>query len=229
MNDHYFQYDKHHKSHRRLKKFKWFFIGGAIAAVLAVPAFIIYTAFFTTQESVPVVSSTQRSVQASTSRVFRSPYFQFQASGKWAEDAEASTDSVFIYKAFNGPLVEHDIAIHVNPDLAAGDFEATHVQSVTVNDNQTLIISDPISPHCRELLEKGQVRIVRTVVDEVDMLCDSNHSIYSVVVGEKGGSYALSMERPDGTIASYVIYYRDLTASPTGRELKNIVETFQAR
>jgi hypothetical protein len=227
MSERYYQFD-HGRDHRILKRVKWFAVGLIIALPIIITILFFTTSIFIEREPVPVTSSVQTSVQAPSTRVFRTSYFQFQVGNTWAEDAKETTENKFVYRSYRGPLIEHDLVVYVNPSIQ--QFDATRIQPVITREDGTFRVEEGISEHCDTSLPEGQKDREQTITfKEVTFMCDADDTIYDVLVGKAGGTPFIDLARPDGSTVRYVIQYRDLTAQPTGRELREIVRSFQTR
>lgn len=227
MPEHYYQFDNH--PHRRIfRRLKWFLFGLLIAVPIIIAVLFFTTSVFVEREDQPVTSSVQTIVQAPSIRVFRTQYFQFQTGKTWAEDARETTANTFVYRSYKGPLIEHDLTIYVNPSIQ--ELDATRIQPVVPADDGTFEVNEGISDHCDSTLPEGQKDRAQIITfKEVTFLCDADDTIYDVLVGRVGGTPFIDLVRPNGSSTRYVIKYRDLTAQPTGRELREIVRSFQTR
>lgn len=227
MPEHYYQFDRHPRR-KPFKRLKWFLTGLIIAVPIALVILFFTSSIFIERDSQPVTSGVQTIVQAPSIRVFRTPYFQFQTGNTWAEDAKETSGTKFVYRSYKGPLIEHDLTIYVNPSVQ--DFDSTRVQPVITKQDGTFDPAEGISEHCDTFLPDGQKDRAQVITyKDVTFLCDADDTIYDVLVGNAGGTPLMDLIRPDGSTASYVIQYRDLTAEPSGRELKEIVRSFQTR
>lgn len=163
---------------------------------------------------------------APTVNVFRSPYFQFQANNTWAEVAAESTPNKYVYRSLRSNLIEHELVIYVNQipaDLAANRVLPANVKS----DSELMPIS--VSEHCIKAAGGPQARSTPITLDRVKMLCKSDSTNYTVLVGQVDGSTAISLARPDGSRTVYSIYYSNLKANPDAAQLAQIVDSFQTR
>lgn len=163
---------------------------------------------------------------ASSIQIFRSPYFQFQADKTWAEVPTESTSSKFVYRSLRANLVEHDLTIYVNevpPALAA-----TRVLPVNLKgDSEFLPLT--VSDHCLKAAGASTATDREITLDNVRMLCNSDSTNYTVMIGHAGGSTVLNLLRPDGTSAKYSILYNNLKATPDASQIIQIASSFQAR
>lgn len=194
-----------------------------IAVTWAVSAYILGGP----EDTEPVTSDATARVQEPSTEVFRTAYFQFQSGDEWAEDAGSSSQSgVYIYRAYQGSLIQQDLTIYVNPEVPAP--KTTHLQPVVIGEDGLLDSVGSLDTHCKSSLPAGEKNPRQTVFQGVTMMCDSDGTIFSVLIGEEGGDGILTLARPDGGSTNFTIVYRDLQANPTGRGMSGIVRTFQA-
>lgn len=173
-------------------------------------------------------SHTATSVITPSVRIFKTPYFQFQAPDSWLEVQNESTSNKFIYRSLRSSLIEHEIVVYVNQIPA--NLESSRVMPVTFKTNNTELDPGDVSGHCINVLGgKPNVNAVDIIVASVHLKCDSDTTNYTVLVGQRGGDTVLKMNRPDGTNASYSMYYTNLRAVPDSIELNDILKSFQTR
>ncbi len=228
MAENYYQFDRHHGRHRFIRRLKWFIAGLFIAVPVIIVILFFTTSVFIEPEAPPATSGVQTSVQAPSTKIFRTVHFQFQASNTWTEDAKETTANKFVYRSFRGPIIEHDMTIYVNPSTT--QFDATRIQPVIPQPDGTLKDIEGISEHCDTSLPPADKDREQTVkFHGVTFICDADDTIFDVLVGKVEGSPFIDLVRPDDSTARYLISYRDLTAAPTGRELREIVRSFQTR
>lgn len=166
-------------------------------------------------------------IQAESLKVFRTQYFQFQARDSWVEIAGEFTENKYVYRSFRDKLIEHDLTVYVN--VVPSQLEGIHVQPVIVEDGSRLLANGPISEHCSTVLPKDARKVLTEVVQAgVTYSCRVDGVTFVALVGEVGDDPLFDLKRADGTVARYVIVYRDLTVSPDGRQLKDIASSFHA-
>lgn len=158
--------------------------------------------------------------------IFRSPYFQFQASNTWAEVPTESTPNKFVYRSLRSSLIEHELTIYVNQIPA--DVKANHVLPVNLKSGGELL---PIlvSEHCSKAVTTPSSQPKEVLMDRVKFLCHSDSTNYTVLVGLVDGSTTLQLPRPDGSTANYAILYSNLKATPDASQLTQIADSFQTR
>jgi hypothetical protein len=228
-----YKYNKnyHHKSRRARRT-------GVIAIVLVSIAAIagaviaVDTILQSTRQQQPSSQPTYSTVRGANTTLFRTQYFQFQTNDSWQEIATESKDDYYVYRSFNGPIIEHDIIIEVNkktPEVEAL-VRTTHVLPVTVDGDGKLTSDQGVGEHCNIALPKDVPKIpTRVKHKNVSFICSVDAVLYQVKVGLTGGTTDMQLPRPDGTRATYSITYRNLKFSPDDNTVKNIINTFQTR
>jgi len=185
-----------------------------------------------TRKDTPVSREVFSSVQGASINLFRTEYFQFQADKAWQEVPSETKPGHFVYRAFNGPLVEHDIVIDVNSKdneiLALA--KTNRVVSVDIQSNGRLGIVDASDDHCKTHLPKDTPNTpLRVTQKQVSFICSPDSVLFQAQIGVVGGSTNMPITRPDGSKATYRITYRNLKFTPDMSVLRNILDTFQAR
>lgn len=230
MAERYYQYDHNAGNERLRKRFRWFGRGVGMALVLVVIALVIYLFFLVSPQEPSVTSSQQTSVIAPNISVFRSPYFQFQAADGW-EELELDEEGKFFYRKLNGSSVEHDLTIYANPDQRTiNGMKASRVQVVKPDETNdgSLNPVGGISKWCKEA--GPDIEDLQTVTfKDTTFRCVAGGALFDVLVSEYQGTPLIELTRPSGETVELLIYYRDLRATRDGRELDDIVESFQAR
>lgn len=179
------------------------------------------------QESKAVTSLIVSNTQFQTS-----PYFQFQSPKGWKAIANESRSNHFVYREYNGPLIEQELTIDINRDVpeSLATTQTTYVLPVTVNASGKLTPTGSISPPCKEIIKGAKVlNATITTYKNVTFSCNPNTSNYYAVAGLVGGTSDMTLPRPDGSKAVYNISYKNLKAQATDGDFDNIVETFETR
>lgn len=223
MSTHYsFHHARHHRHIRHLKRL----LGLLLILVLLVGLWFGFQFFGRTGEDMqPAVSTPRVQPQQITTKLFRTPYFEFQTSSDWLEDGNLTKNNTFVYRAYDDSLIEQDLTIYVEPAFSRP--EATYVQPVTISSSGKLATVGGISNHCRQSVPAG-TKDNRVVVHQgVEVNCDSDGTLFIVLVGVEGGNSTMVLPRPDGTMIRITILYRDLTASPVGRDISQILNSFR--
>jgi len=202
-----------------------------VVIVLAVAGLIFYLQYVREEnKNTPeqTVSGKTTIINTPSINVFRTPYFQFQASDNWAEVPIESNSNKFVYRNTRSGLVEHDITVYVNQTPA--NIQPTNVLPVKSDGGNTLEVLN-VSENCGSALDKNAaVKDVQTVkMNNVEFLCYGKITAFNVIVGFVGGNTSMNLKRLDGSTAIYSIYYRDLRAIPGPDEIYQIARSFQTR
>lgn len=204
-----------------------------LVAVLGGIGFLVYdvwrqtsSADTPTQETTAVTSTI-----AANSEIQSSPYFQFQTSKKWRSIANETREGHYVYRQYNGPLVEQEFIVDVNPisTEALALTQTTRVLAARVSDSGALKPEGAVSEHCKKSVKAGDRSPQIVKMNQVSFACNPDSTSYTVVVGLVGGTNDMNLTRPDGTKAVYRLTYQNVTAQPTARDVDNIVETFETR
>ncbi len=228
-----YKYDKsyHHKSRRaRRTTVLAVFVSILVVGAAGYIGYDVLRQVFTKQA--PVSRSNYSSVQGDSVNLFSSPYFQFQADDTWKEVTSEETPTHFVYRSFKSTLVARDIMFDVNPTKAEAIplVRTTHIYPVTIDGSGKLVSQRGAGDHCNTLMPKNSPRVPTPVVQQqVSFICNPDAVIYQVVVGLIGGSTNISIPRPSGGKAIYMITYRDLTINSTDAPLRTILDSFQTR
>lgn len=155
---------------------------------------------------------------------FESPYFTFRANNSWKKDDTVSSNDVYIYRSTRAGLLEQLLTVYINKSPA--ELDATYVLPVTQNGNN-LSMGD-LSEHCGKQSNYSRQLGVITV-SGVSMRCFGDDTKFNVVAGLVNGSTEMHLQRPNGELTTYVIYYSNSTASPSAEQFKDIVRSFTIR
>lgn len=163
--------------------------------------------------------------------IFKSTYFQFQASNSWVEVPQESTPNKFVYRSFRTTLLEHDLVIYVNQIPPETEIKPTRVLPIEIMSSHVNgFITGEVSEPCGVSFDKNSVKDVQLIkFSNVSFLCYGKINQYNVVVGKIGGGTNINMARPDGTTAVYTIFYRDLRAVNGPAEISQVISSFQTR
>lgn len=228
-----YKYDKnyHHKSRRsRRTTALAVFVTTIVIGIAGYIAYDVISQLFDRQA--PVSRANYSSVQGDSVNLFSSPYFQFQADDTWKEMSGEETPTHFVYRSYKSTLVTRDITIDINKGQpeATPLVRTTRVYPVTVDGSGKLISQGGTSDHCNTLMPKNALQVPTPVVQhQVSFVCNPDAIIYQVVVGLIGGNTNISIPRPNGSNANYMITYRDLTINSSDAALRTIIQSFQTR
>lgn len=204
-----------------------------LVAILSLIGFLTYdvikqtsSADTPTQETTAVTSTI-----ASNSEIHSSPYFQFQTSKKWRAIANESRDGHYVYRQYNGPLVEQELTIDINPISAQvlALVQTTRVLAASVSESGALKPEGVVSDHCKTVVKSNDKSQQLVKINQVTFACNPDSTSYAVAIGLVGGTNDMNLIRPSGGKAVYRITYQNVTAQPSPRDVDNIVETFETR
>ena len=212
-------------------KFVWLLL---VVGLLAVIGFFAYDAFMQSRQSdqPSVESKTETSLITTDSQLITTPYFQFQAAKKWRAIANETRSNHFVYRYYNGPLVEQEFVVDINSTTqeAVVNTLVTRAQPVTVTAAGRLVLSGAISPHCKDVIKPATTaEPLVASYKNAKFGCSPRASNYFAVASLVGGSESMQLPRPDGTKAVYNIRYKNITAQPDAGDFDNILQTFETR
>jgi len=180
-----------------------------------------------TQSTTPITSTIE-----SNSQIQSSPYFQFQTPKKWRNIANETREGHYVYRQYNGQLVEQEFVVDVNPVSAEvlALTQNSRVLAARAPASGALVVEGTVSDHCKKAVKPGTEKTQQIVkMNQVTFACNPDSTNFVVVVGLVGASTDMSLTRPDGTRAVYRMTYRNVSAQPTARDVDNIVSTFETR
>lgn len=183
-------------------------------------------------EKSPVTSSSETSAITLDSQILSSPYFQFQASKKWQAVPAETTTSHYVFRQLNNSLVQQELTVDVNSPSREplAITRITRVQPVSLGNNGTLNLIGSVSPHCKDVIKPSvAVDPLITSYNNVKFGCNPGVSNYYVAVGQSGGTVDIPISRPNGTIATYSIVYRNVTADTSVGDMVGILKSFKTR
>ncbi len=227
MESHYYHHDNHLKRQKYVKRFRWFGWGIFIAILLIVIFVILYLVFFVKPEEPGVTSTATTTAFSKPISVFKTPYYQFQAGEHW-ESVATDEEGHFYYRNRlpDKSISLHDLDIRINPTKQQIDrAAASRVQAITIDDNlfqPVNGISEPCQSLSEDLVDNDTVTL-----DEVTFKCTTGSAIFDVIVARKSGGVVIETVTGEGNPISILMYYRDLRSVPDGKELAEIVRTFQ--
>lgn len=229
----YYRQQGFSRRQRILHRFRYvaFFVLLIVLIGLAVLMFDVFrqtrTSDTPTQSTTPISSTIESNTQIQTS-----PYFQFQTPKKWRAIANETREGHYVYRQYNGQLVEQEFVIDVNP-VSAEVLALTHttrVLAVRAPASGALQLEGGVSDHCKKAVKPGAEKTNQMVkMNQVTFACNPDGTIFKVAVGLVGGTTDMSLVRPDGTRAVYRLTYQNVSAQPTARDIDNLVSTFETR
>lgn len=215
-------------NYRRRKRYLRLAWSLAVLVLIALIAGLLYLYHQATKEDQNNNTTSGQTTKylAPSIRVFDTSYFHFQTNNTWAEIPAETTANKFVYRSIRAGLVEHEIVIYVNqvpPDLAVN-------RVLPVVQKEDFSLSPFItSEHCINSVGGPRAMPFEVVVDRVKMPCKADSTNYTVLVGLIDGSTTMSLARPDGSKATYIIHYADVRAISGRGELAQIIDKFQTR
>lgn len=229
----YYREQGFHSRKRFLRRLRLIW-GLFILGLLIGGGFFAYDAYQQSKQSnIPSAESkAETSLIVANSQLVTSPYFQFQSPKNWKAIANESRSNHFVYRQYNGPLIEQELVIDINQDTTEvlALTQTSRVLPVTVSSSGKLTPSGSISPHCSEIIKPlKSANPVNATYKNVKFNCNPQTTRFIAVVGLVGGTNYMALPRPTQEIARYVITYKNLTAQPTAGDFDNIVETFETR
>ncbi len=196
-------------------------------------AFIGYDTYKSLNNKQQPVSKPQySSVKGASINLFKTKYFQFQANDKWKEVTTETKEGHYVYRGFNGALVERDLVIDINKttEEVAPLVRTTRVMPIEVIDDGHIRVVEGAGEHCSAALPKNApLNPTKITSKNVSFICTPDAVVYQVSIGLVKGTTTFPLLRPGGVKATYTITYRDLTVAPNDTQLRDIVSTFQTR
>lgn len=220
---------KHKKQAHRVKRLA---IGFSVFAILA--SVVIGVDWVLTQmdNSNTIISrENTTSVQSANVSVYRTEFFQFQASEEWVAVAGQSSDKMFTYVKNDGSLITKKMVVYVDRPATAreADFKVTHVLPVESGELGRLVNIGQVSSHCDDSWPEDLMRNPSRITHaSVSFVCSPSSQQYNVVVGEYDGDEEIELVMNDGREVTFTIIYSDLTAYPGPGDIYNIVSSFSA-
>jgi hypothetical protein len=225
------KYDYQISSHKKKKYLKKVYILTISVFILAalIAGFIKLDTLLQSRKNTPDQTTTQKttSFYDTKDEIYRTAYFQFQTRNTWNEIPSETTESKYVYRNQRGNLIEEEIAIYINEVPAS--LSATRVLPVTIN-NEGQLDHGNVSDHCIKAMGgQSKMQDLEVSYSGVKLVCNSDSTQYEVLVGLKGGTTSFKLKRPDGALATYSIFYRNVKATPDPAQLYQIISSFQTR
>lgn len=217
-----------HRRRKYLKSVYIFFVIIAVIAGLIILAVRLDNFLQNRVNQTETTTSEQTSAYfASSNKVFRTDYFQFQAGKKWAEIPSESTKDKYVYRGINKTIIENELIIYVNniPE----NLSATRLLPVRLPAGGQSLLPDSISGHCNEASKDHNIDEKVVTYKKVMLNCDIDNTQFNVLVGLVGDTTRMTLNRPDGSTADYTVFYRNVKAVPDASELLQVIQSFQTR
>lgn len=219
-------YHRHDKAKRRSRRLVKLIVLLLVAGAVYV---VVDYFYFTEKDSGPSESTTavQSSYEIPTN-VYKTKYFEIETSENWKYEKKASGPNKFVYHNVRNKLVRGFIYIYVNEDPVPHHKQATRLLPVTLGADGFLDPDFKVTAHCNKTApNKDKVGEEIVTLKGITFMCDNDATWYSVLVGLKGSSPSMKLKRPDGSYATYTIFYQDSTANPTALDLIEVIERFK--
>lgn len=178
------------------------------------------------------VSKPESTVTVADSQIMSTPYFQINTTRKWKAIANETTSSHYVYRQFSGSLVEQELIVDINNDTTdtLAITRVTRVLPVSATSSNRLSVPGGVSPHCSEIVKPAKpVDPLIVSYQGVKFGCNPTASNYFVVIGLIGGTNSMSLQRPNGSRATYNITYKNVTSQSSSGDIVNIIKTFETR
>jgi hypothetical protein len=221
-----YRYLDNHRLHKILVRYAKVLLVVVVALIIAA-IYIAIDTWIQAADRSQITSIESSSVQTSSSQIFRSEYFQFQAPNGWVEVSNETKPPTYVYRQLDGNLVKRELRIYVNspPEQIA----SSRVLPVSVEDEQ--LVPGTVSDHCKNssAFSGGNRNPIEIDWQGIMIYCEPDSIEYNLVVGNRGSKHGMLLKRPDDSYATYTMIYRDLTISPNINDLSGILRSFQAR
>jgi hypothetical protein len=161
-------------------------------------------------------------------QTFTSEYFQFTDNEKWVYAPNDSTSNKITYLLYQSGVLAHSLTVYVNQTPLQDDLVVTRVLPVQITGGNSFIIGS-ISQTCGSTYAANIGKVIKNVVlENSSFLCVPDSPEYTVIVGQVGANYNLSLKRADGETANYIIIYHNLSVNPNPMPFLSIMRTFKA-
>lgn len=201
---------------------------------IAIIGYLVYDIYSqgSASETASQLSAPVSSTIIANKEIHTSPYFQFQTPERWRAVANETREGHYVYRQFNGALVEQELTIDINnqlPELLA-TTQISRVLPMKLSAKGFDGVATSELAHCKKATKPGTEKTQQIVtMYGVTFPCNPTSTSYDVVFGSVGGTNIMQLNRPSGEAAYYKIFYRNVTANPNSRDLLGIAQTFETR
>lgn len=188
---------------------------------------VIYNLYFTGSSGKSALGPTYTQ-RIDGPQLFRSSYFEFSDTSTWIYAPNDSTATKLTYLLYEDGVPAHSLTVYVNQTPLQPNLAVTRVLPVQIKNGNSFTIGS-ISAPCSSQYSATDLKRIRTLsISGTSMLCVPDSPQFSVVVGQVGGNYNLTLKRSDGQLANYIIIYLNLSVNPDPSPFLRIMQTFQA-
>lgn len=219
-------YHRHDKSRRRGKRlFRFGFV-----LLILVGAYVAWDILRVSSQpdgpSAP--TAVKESVYTIPSKTYTTKYFEMKTPESWEFQEKLSNDNKFVYYNIKHKLARGMLTIYVDQPPVPAHKQATRILPVKLGPEGMLVPDNSVTPHCSKKAP-GRDKVGEEIVKQNGIMftCDNDATWFSVSVALEGGSPNMRLRRPDGTHATYVIYYRDSTATPSANDMIEVIRKFK--
>ncbi len=199
----------------------------AILAVVLAAAAVAYNLYgppHTSGKSAAGPTYTQR---IAGPQLFRSSYFEFSDSSTWVYTSYDSTATMLTYLLYESGVPAHSLTVYINQTPTQDDLAVNHVLPVQIKNGNSFTVGS-VSPACDSQDPNASSESIHTMtLSGSSIICRPDSPQFSMVVGQVGGNYNLSLRRSDGKMANYIIVYHNLTVNPDPAPFVRIMQSFQ--
>lgn len=192
-----------------------------IAEILAL--FVVLFAFYRrdTASVAPVEGSAFEAGYFEPNPMNNTEDFSFRAPNNWTLDKKESTKNLYIYKAYNGPLVTQVFYIGVNTPIQ--EDRVTYLMPVTTEGNKMIL--GEMSDHCGKLTTKDGI----ISYEGAQFNCWAQNGQAFVGVGQVGSTAGVSLTTESGVTKKYYFRMIDSRFAPSFNDITNILKSFRAK
>lgn len=226
MARYYYHLTNYHHRSRHIKHVK-FMVFAVVFMVFVAVIVIAFDLLSLREASSPPASPQSSLVEQAPITIFRTEFFQFQAGSKWVAIATASKEGKYVYRNLDHTSIQQELNIYVNktPD----ELTATYVVPVIASLEGHITASE-LSPHCKNgLPANAKLNPTSITYQKTTFNCIPDGTDYRVLASMEGGTPILKLKRPNGSEASYILYFHDVTVNPSPDQFRQILNSFQTR
>jgi hypothetical protein len=217
-----------HEAKRRRYKRQSFVLVIIFVLVVVGLAIVAYKLFYFPQVSDKSKVGANYEQQIAGPRTFKSSYFQFSDNEDWVYAPNDSTPTKLTYLLYEDGVPAHSVTVYVNQTPLQTDLAVTRALPVQILNGSSFNVGS-ISAPCSSTYTASDKKVIKPVsISGTTILCVPDSPQYSVIVGQIGSDYDLSLKRSDGEIANYIIIYTNLSVNPDPSPFLTIMKSFKA-